>query len=234
MLKSQRGARRLPRLPGRDPIKRQRNPVLARLADLDQAALRALRTRAHGPVPDAVMKSLGAIGEWGAVWIATGASAAVVDRARSGRWLAAAATAPAAIGINFAIKLAVGRKRPLLEEHPPLARAPTKLSFPSAHATSSLAAATALGRVSPQGRPVFYGLAAAICLSRPYLGMHYPSDVVAGAVLGTLLGRAVPGLDGDSARPIDPDWQGPGPAQHPPAPENRAAGGNGRPTSQVP
>lgn len=219
--------RRLPRLPGRDPRKRRRHPALAALADLDQAALRTLRTRAHGPTSDAVMKTLGAIGEWGAVWVAAGASAAVVDRPRRGRWLAAAAVAPAAIGINFTIKVAVGRKRPLLEEHPPLARAPTKLSFPSAHATSSLAAATALGRVAPQGRPALYALAAAICVSRPYLGMHYPSDVLAGAVLGTLLGRAVPGLDGDSREGA----LAPAPQVHT---GNGHAPGNGRPPSQTP
>ena len=76
-----------------------------------------------------------------------------------------------------------GRERPMLEDHPPLARAPSKLSFPSAHSTSSMAAATAFGRVEPRTRVPLYVLATAICLSRPYLGMHYPSDVVAGAVL---------------------------------------------------
>jgi membrane-associated phospholipid phosphatase len=183
----------------REAVRRLQRPVLARLGDLDQAALRVLRTRLHGPVPDAVMKALGAAGEWAAVWALSGATAAALDRERRRRWTVAAAIGPVAIGINFAVKVGVGRQRPLIEEHPPLARAPTKLSFPSAHATSSLAAATALGRVSPGGRPVLYGLAAAICASRPYLGMHYPSDVLAGAVLGAALGRIVPGLDGDRA-----------------------------------
>jgi membrane-associated phospholipid phosphatase len=186
---------------GRDPAARRRHPLLARLADLDQASLRALRTRAHGRIPDALMGSLGAAGEWAAIWVAIGAAAAALDHRRRGRWLGAAAIGPSAIGINFAIKIAVGRKRPLLEEHPPLARAPTKLSFPSAHATSSLAAATAMGRIAPPGRPLLYGLAGAICLSRPYLGMHYPSDVLAGAALGAAMGRLVPGLDGNGLGP---------------------------------
>jgi membrane-associated phospholipid phosphatase len=187
----------------REAARRLHHPVLARLGDLDQAALRALRTRAHGPVPDAAMKSLGWAGEWGAVWAMTGLAAAAIDSERRRRWGIAAAVGPVAIGINFAVKVAVGRRRPLIEEHPPLARAPTKLSFPSAHATSSLAAATAMGRVAPAGRPALYGLAAAICVSRPYLGMHYPSDVLAGAALGTVLGRLVPGLDGDRAVPAE-------------------------------
>ena len=60
-----------------------------------------------------------------------------------------------------------------------------------------------MGRVRPSARPALYGLAAAICLSRPYLGMHYPSDVLAGAALGTVIGRSLPGLDGD--RPTAPE-----------------------------
>ena len=90
----------------------------------------------------------------------------------------AAAVAPAAVGMNYLVKLSVRRRRPRLRGLPPLAGAPSELSFPSAHATSSLAAATALGRVSPGARLPLYGLAGAICLTRPYLGMHYPSDVL--------------------------------------------------------
>jgi membrane-associated phospholipid phosphatase len=150
------------------------------------------------------MKALGWAGEWGSVWAMTGLAASGLDPRRRRRWAIAAAVGPVAIGINFAVKVAVGRQRPLIEEHPPLARAPTKLSFPSAHATSSLAAATAMGRIAPGGKPVLYGLATAICVSRPYLGMHYPSDVLAGAVLGTALGRLVPGLDRDRESPPVP------------------------------
>jgi hypothetical protein len=78
--------RRFPRLPGRDPRARQRHPVLRVLADADQAVLRALRTRAHGPLPDAVMKSLGVAGEWAAVWVAIGGGAVTGSpRPRSAR-----------------------------------------------------------------------------------------------------------------------------------------------------
>jgi undecaprenyl-diphosphatase len=140
------------------------------------------------------MRALGAIGEYGAVWVAIGLAAAAVDGVRRERWLRAAAVAPAAVGVNYLVKAAVRRDRPRLRGLPPLAGAPTQLSFPSAHATSSLAAATALGRVAPSARLPLYGLAAAICLTRPYLGMHYPSDVLAGAALGTALGATVPGL----------------------------------------
>jgi len=165
---------------------------LAALGTLDQAALRALRTRGHSPAAEAGMKALGLAGEYGAVWMTIGASAAAADPDRRARWLGGALVAPAAIVLNFAVKKSIGRQRPVITEHPPLARAPSKLSFPSAHATSSVAAATALARIEPRARLPLLGLAAAICVGRPYLGMHYPSDVVAGAALGAALGGLAP------------------------------------------
>jgi undecaprenyl-diphosphatase len=162
------------------------------LGALDQALLRLLRTRGHAAPAEAAMKALGLSGEYGAIWIALGASGAALDRPRRPRWLAAAPVAPVAIVLNFAVKRTVGRERPVITEHPALARAPNKLSFPSAHATSSLAAAVALARVEPRAKRPLLLLAAAICLGRPYLGMHYPSDVAAGAALGAVLGSVAP------------------------------------------
>jgi membrane-associated phospholipid phosphatase len=198
--------RRLPPvLRARGEVKRLRHPLVRVAGDLDQSLLRTLRTRGHDPGTEALMKALGRAGEWAAIWVGIGGLAAVVDGPRRGRWAVAAGAGPAAVVVNFAVKLAVGRERPLIEGHPPLARAPSKLSFPSAHATSSLAAATALGQVEPRARPALLGLAAAICISRPYLGMHYPSDVLAGALLGAAIGASIPGLGGPDteARLID-------------------------------
>ena len=90
------------------------------------------------------------------------------------------------------IKLIVKRPRPVLEGLPPLGGAPSSLSFPSAHATSSFAVATAMFRVDPLRGRLPSSLALALSLGRPYLGMHYPSDVLAGALLGVALGLIVP------------------------------------------
>ena len=130
---------------------------------LDQAVLLALRTRGHRPAVERIAQGLGSAG-----------------------------AAPAAVGLNYLVKLAVGRNRPVIEGHPPLGPAPNKLSFPSAHSTTALTAATVLARVAPGARLPLYSLAALICVGRPYLGMHYPSDVLAGAALGYALGRAYP------------------------------------------
>ena len=79
----------------------------------------------------------------------------------------------------------------MLEGLPPLGGAPSSLSFPSAHALSSFAVATAMFRVDPATAGALV-VALAISLCRPYLGMHYPSDVLAGALLGVVLGLIVP------------------------------------------
>jgi membrane-associated phospholipid phosphatase len=167
------------------------------LRRLDKRLLKLMRTRGHSPAVERAMQALGTAGEWGAVWAAGGLAAAAFDRPRRSRWLVAAAVGPLAVGANYAVKLAVRRPRPDLDGLAPLAGAPSRHSFPSAHATSSVAAATAMARIAPGARGPLYGLAALLCLTRPYLGMHYPSDVVAGIALGAALGRAWPGLDGD-------------------------------------
>jgi undecaprenyl-diphosphatase len=166
--------------------------ALQAIGALDQRLLLTLRRRGHSDALDKVVGALGTFGEMGAGWAGIGVLGATVDGARRERWLVAATAAPVAIVANYAIKVAIGRQRPLIDDHPPLARAPSKLSIPSAHSTSGVAAAVALGRVAPELRPALYGLAAAICLGRPYLGMHYPSDVLAGVALGIVIGRLYP------------------------------------------
>jgi len=177
----------------RSPVRKP--GIRGALGAADQAILRFFRTKApHDPASETVVKGLGLIGEHAAIWALIGLTGAARDEARRRRWLIAAATGPGSVVVNYAVKLAIGRQRPILEDHPPLARAPSKLSFPSAHSTSSMAAATALGRVEPRTRIPLYTLATAICIGRPYLGMHYPSDVIAGAAFGILLGGLVPGV----------------------------------------
>jgi decaprenylphosphoryl-5-phosphoribose phosphatase len=161
------------------------------LQSIDNRLLYAMRTRFHSPAAEAVGKLLGKIGEYGAIWFAIGVAMAFIDPDRGDDWLVAGVLGPVAIGVNFAVKLIVRRPRPVLEGLPPLGGAPSSLSFPSAHATASFACATAMTRIAPEAAFLFI-LAAAIAACRPYLGMHYPSDVLAGIVLGVVLGLIVP------------------------------------------
>lgn len=161
------------------------------MRELDLKLLRWLRTHGHTPgIEDAVV-ALGKAGNNGLVWFVLGAVLAIIDNGRWESWLICALLGPVAIVLNYAIKLAVKRPRPLLEGLPPLGGAPSSLSFPSAHATSSFAVATAMCRVDPATSAAF-AVAFALSLGRPYLGMHYPSDVLAGALLGIALGLIVP------------------------------------------
>ena len=150
-----------------------------------------MRTRFHGRAAERVAMTLALVGEFGAIWLAIGVALAFVDRDRREQWLIAAALGPVAVGLNFVVKRIVGRRRPVLAGLPPLGRAPSSLSFPSAHTTSSFACAVAMTRIDPTAG-VLFALATAIALGRPYLGMHYPSDVLGGALLGTALGLFAP------------------------------------------
>jgi undecaprenyl-diphosphatase len=126
-------------------------------------------------------------GEHAAVWLALGGAGMLLDRPRRPRWRRGAATVAAAYGLNTSVKLLVRRRRPQLPGLPPLTGTPTGLSFPSAHATSSFAAARTYSALVPA--PPLYALAVGLAASRLYLGVHYPSDAVAGAALGLAIGE---------------------------------------------
>jgi len=161
------------------------------MENADLKLLRLMRTRGHSPGLESAAKALGKAANHGAVWVVLGVALALLDPSRRESWLICAALGPLAIVLNYAIKLAVKRPRPVLEGLPPLGGAPSSLSFPSAHALSSFAVATAMFRVDPATAGALI-VALAISLGRPYLGMHYPSDVLAGALLGVVLGLIVP------------------------------------------
>jgi membrane-associated phospholipid phosphatase len=159
--------------------------------DFDRRLLLSMRTRGHSPGVERAMQVLGKAGNNALVWVVLGVALALLDPSRREAWLICAALGPIAIVANYGIKLLVRRPRPVLEGLPPLGGAPSSLSFPSAHALSSFAVATAMFRVDPATAATFL-VALALSLGRPYLGMHYPSDVLAGALLGVLVGLVVP------------------------------------------
>jgi membrane-associated phospholipid phosphatase len=157
-----------------------------RVNALDLALYRRVRSVARTPDSVRLVRSYSRLGEHGAVWLVVGVGGAAVDGERRRRWLRATACVGTAYLISTSIKVAIGRRRPVIEDLPHLMLTPTGLSFPSSHSTSSFAAAQAYGRLLPQ-TPLL-GAAGAMAFSRLYLGVHYPSDVAAGAALGLFIG----------------------------------------------
>jgi membrane-associated phospholipid phosphatase len=153
---------------------------------LDRAGYRFLRTAGHTSDAETAVRRFSALGEHAAIWLAIGAAGAALDEPRRARWTRGLAVVGGAYVLNTAIKLAVRRRRPDIPGLPPLTGTPTGLSFPSAHATSSFAAARAYSELLPAGP--LYALAAGLALSRLYLGVHWPSDSLAGVALGSAVG----------------------------------------------
>jgi membrane-associated phospholipid phosphatase len=155
------------------------------LRALDLTILRALRTRCHTPSLEQAVLAFTRTGEHGALWQALCALGAVLDRRRRPAYLRAWRTVVLAYLANIALKYVVRRRRPTLDGLPALTSTVTSLSFPSAHATTSFAAARRLTDDVGLPRLPVYALAKGMALSRVYAGVHYPTDVAAGALLGT-------------------------------------------------
>ena len=158
-----------------------------RLAALDLLGLRFARTFAHTPRAERGVRAYSTLGQHGGLWLALGAAGAALDPARRPRWRRATLSVGVAYAANQAVKLAVRRPRPQLAELPPLIGTPTQLSFPSAHAATCAAAVHGFRWLLP--RAPLRAAATAMTLSRLYLGVHYPSDIVAGVALGAVIGR---------------------------------------------
>jgi undecaprenyl-diphosphatase len=111
-------------------------------------------------------------------------------------FLFVAATALLSNLVVTGLKHAVGRDRPpaVILDPEPLLEVPTTSSFPSGHAATSFACALVLSRFGPRLTIPLFILAALIAFSRVYVGVHYPFDALAGAVLGLALATALPRL----------------------------------------
>jgi decaprenylphosphoryl-5-phosphoribose phosphatase len=163
------------------------------LRRLDLAVLRLLRTRGHGPRTERAVLVFTRAGEHGLLWQGLCLVGAVADKPRRPLYLRTMRTVMLAYLANIGLKYVVRRPRPRIDELPPLSSTVTSLSFPSAHSTTSFAAAWALTGDGGLPRAPVYALAKAMAISRIYAGVHYPTDIAAGAAFGTALAELLDG-----------------------------------------
>jgi undecaprenyl-diphosphatase len=126
------------------------------------------------------------------------AAAAAMAAGGGARGRRAAALGLASVGatsslVNLGLKPLGRRRRPdRAGERVPVARhvrMPASTSFPSGHAAAAFAFATGVGHELPPAAVPLHALAALVAYSRVHTGVHYPADVVAGALLGTVLAQ---------------------------------------------
>jgi membrane-associated phospholipid phosphatase len=139
---------------------------------------------------DRVVIGYSALGNRGLLWVAAGLVVALATQ----RWWAiplVAGVVWVTLGVNYAIKRVVGRRRPLGRHgRVPLIVAPASPSFPSSHAAMAAAGAVALAVYAPAFWPLFATLAVLMAASRVYLAVHHVSDVIAGLAVGACAGAA--------------------------------------------
>jgi undecaprenyl-diphosphatase len=159
---------------------------------MDTSIVVWVATHRVGALNDA-MVWLGTIEKLGAVWVVLALALGAVRRLGVWRTLAlgvlTAVTTFAADALSFGVKDLTHRTRPFVAHHEihPLYVVHSS-SFPAGHAATAFAGAVLLTAVAPRLWPAFFALAAAIGFSRVYDGVHYPTDVLAGALLGAAVG----------------------------------------------
>jgi membrane-associated phospholipid phosphatase len=168
-----------------EPVRREAAPPAG-----EEVALVAVQSAlAERPGVLNAATGLSHFGEHSIGWLAVALLGAVLQPRRRRDWLVAGVGAFAAHAAAVLIKRVVRRPRP---DHPAIAvhvGTPSRLSFPSAHATSTTAAAVLMGRAT--GLPLPAVLVPPMALSRMVLGVHYPSDVAAGVVVGAAVADGV-------------------------------------------
>lgn len=142
---------------------------------------------------DFIMPKITFFGNAGLIWIIIAAAMLVSKKYRkNGAELTFSLIGCVLIG-NLMLKNIVARSRPCWIDHTVnmLISVPADYSFPSGHTMSSFAAAAVIMHTDKKWGIAAYILAFLIAFSRLYLYVHFPTDVIAGAVIGTAIGLAV-------------------------------------------
>jgi membrane-associated phospholipid phosphatase len=142
--------------------------------------------RARSPGLDRTLVGISRAANYSRLWllIAGGLAAYGGQQGRKAAARGIIAIAIAAAVANGPAKLFVRRRRPFWRSRPTLIRMPRSTSFPSGHSAAAFAFATGACAELPVLAPVLVPLAGTVAYSRVHTGVHYPSDVAAGAAIG--------------------------------------------------
>lgn len=159
----------------------------------DAAIMEFVQTHFHNPFTDAVFPVLTHLGEAGLLWIALALFLTVFKRTRRTGLLVLTAILLTFLTGELCLKNIICRPRPCaaFPDFPLLISAPRSFSFPSGHSGSSFAAAVTLTLRHKKWGWLALIPAALIAFSRVFLFVHYPTDILAGALLGTAFAFAV-------------------------------------------
>jgi membrane-associated phospholipid phosphatase len=167
---------------------------LADARNIDQAVYSAI-ARTPTPTLDREMSTLSHAANYSRLWMASAAALALVG-GHSGRRAALQGLTSVAVTssvVNLVVKRVGRRQRPdRAGEDVPVARhvvMPTSLSFPSGHSAAAFAFATGVGNRLPVVAVPLHAIAGVVAYSRVHTGVHHPSDVVVGSVLGTVIAQ---------------------------------------------
>jgi undecaprenyl-diphosphatase len=141
---------------------------------------------------DEIFVALSQIGVQGAIFLIIAAIAALYWK-RPAIFLYVLLADVVADLLSLGLRHAIGRDRPPVRfpEPEPLVHVPGNPAFPSGHASTSFACAAVLAWLTPLPKVPLFVLASLIAFSRVYVGVHYPLDVVGGAVLGLAVATAL-------------------------------------------
>jgi undecaprenyl-diphosphatase len=187
--------------PSSDALRGPAQGWLTDARNIDQAVYAAI---AHTPTPvlDRQMSALSQAASYSRLWWTSAAALALVG-GRTGRRAATQGLASVAVTstmVNLVVKRVGRRQRPdRASQDVPVARQvrmPTSLSFPSGHSAVAFAFAAGVGNTLPVVGVPLHAVAGAVAYSRVHTGVHHPSDVVVGSVLGTALAQLTTGALG--------------------------------------